>query len=546
MSFMDKARGLFGKKPQPEVAPPPAPTASVGHVEFEQLEPHQLKQVAVVAQALDNQWVPRHLLRRMLKSRGLQGLRDVEAQLKPLVRAEYIRALLTSEQVVINRAYFANSATLRQDHMPGSTNRLAFRGLLAEGVIVPNLLYERSPDEPPQFEVHGEGFASWQRMCEEVRTSCVRFSWDSAVFDQKYKAMDQRFGMYVQSLSRIADQGDFERLCGDLGVPAEAQERFRDQLEEVSVWCARQRGGVRRNDVYKEFVVAPKSNPVDGLYDPSKPFSAEIKQLSDLSYATNLPDALGRYALTPIDSLPRTALQEVTVRYGAPPSIVTAADLKRLLQREVFARITTVLAGEEGFLNSLHHLSLAEVQTIRSSDEWHAYIVTVQALLDQPLSFETRAGTVVDRYIALARTITRVSADARAAHNLERWHPVITLAINIGGAVINATVNPFGPELPGQIVYNFLGNVAQDAAQVVARLIIGGVANRSAQARLENSIDFMRAQLPGAQHAWGELKEQILSGGNAKAPDAQGASADDMYDPNLNFSEDIVAVGATA
>jgi hypothetical protein len=54
----------------PSSAPAPSTRGSVGissNVEFERLEPDDLKQVTVVAQALDNQWVPRDVLARMLK-----------------------------------------------------------------------------------------------------------------------------------------------------------------------------------------------------------------------------------------------------------------------------------------------------------------------------------------------------------------------------------------------------------------------------------------------------------------------------------------------
>lgn len=526
----------------------PAVSGTVGNVEFTRLDPRELKEVSVVAQALDNQWVPRSILKTMLHSRKRRGLRDVAGDLQPVVRAEYIRSLLTAQQVVVNRAYFANTAVVRQDHLPGSPNREAFKGLLAAGTIVPSLLYEDSPIEPPVFNVDPQGFASWQHICEEVRTQCVRLSWDDAENRSKFAQLDVRFRAYISSLSAIAESGNAQRLVADLGLPLEQLEGFKRRLREVSSWTAAQAGHVRRNDLYKQFIVAPRSNPVDGEYDPGKPFSGELKQLLDLSYAVNLPDALGRYALTPVDSLPRTSLQEVTVRYAENPHKVTAGELKRLLQREVFSQVMTAL-GEEGFLRSLHHLSLAEVQTVRGSNEWAAYIEEVRRLLADPLSFETRAGTIFDSYVDLARVINRVSTQARITANLERWTPAITLMINIGGALITATMNPFGQALPAQVAYNFAGNVAQDATQVVARMIIGGISNRGAQARLENSIDFMNAQMNNARQQWGELIEEIRRMQDQQREE-QAAEAfrrsQDLYDPNINFSEEILAVEVAA
>lgn len=527
----------------------PTVRGTVGNVEFTRLEPRELKEVSVVAQALDNQWVPRSILKTMLHSRKRRGLRDVADSLNPVARAEFIRSLLTTEQVVVNRAYLSNTAAVRAVHLPGSRDREAFKGLLKEGTIVPSLLYESSPDEPPVFNVHQEGFRSWQHICEEVHTQCVRLSWDDADNRKKVDGLDVRFRAYVSSLSAIAEGDESgNRLLSDLGLPPEELNRFRKQLREISGWTASQPGKVRRNDLYKQFIVAPRSDPVDGLYDPAKPFSGELKQLLDLSYAVNLPDALGRYALTPVDSLPRTSLQEVTVRYAENPHKVTASELKRLLQRQVFAQVMAAL-GEEGFLRSLHHLSLAEVQTVRGSNEWAVYIAEVRRLLANPLSFETRAGTIFASYVELARVITRVSAQARAGGILERWSPAITLMINIGGALISATMNPSGLGLPAQVAYNFAGNVAQDATQVVARMIIGGISNRGAQARLENSIDFMNAQMNNARQQWGELIEEIQRMQD-KQREEQAAEAlrrsEDLYDPNINFSEEVKTVEVAA
>src|SRR5260370_618971 len=98
----------------------------------------------------------------------------------------------------------------------------------------------------------------------------------------------------------------------------------------------------------------------------TKPFTGEIKELLDLAYARNLPDALGGYLLTPIDSLPRSALQEAADELRS--SDTTAQDITKMLQRKLFEFV------QEGrYLPSLDLLSLPDVHQIRGMSEWNDY-----------------------------------------------------------------------------------------------------------------------------------------------------------------------------
>jgi hypothetical protein len=88
-------------------------------VDFVRLDLDDLDDVAVVAQSLDNQWVRPDLLAKMLKS-GLSLTSDkVARERSRQVRAEYIRSLVNSPQVVINRAYIINNPVVRRDFLKG-------------------------------------------------------------------------------------------------------------------------------------------------------------------------------------------------------------------------------------------------------------------------------------------------------------------------------------------------------------------------------------------------------------------------------------------
>src|SRR2546430_12767716 len=125
----DTNQRLMSKKQQQK-----AKKGVEGNVEFDRPEPADLSgSVHVTIQALDNQWIPRSLLRKALQ-KGLTA--SIESQRKRQVRTEYVRALVNSERVVINRAFIYNSQAIFQDFSgKDSEGRKAFKALLEKGII---------------------------------------------------------------------------------------------------------------------------------------------------------------------------------------------------------------------------------------------------------------------------------------------------------------------------------------------------------------------------------------------------------------------------
>jgi TIR domain len=88
-----------------EMPVPQRTIIKVGNTEFVPIEYSDLDQLTMLAQSLDNQWVPRGLLLQMLEKGLALTDRAVEMQRNQAVRSEYIRALINARQIVINRAY---------------------------------------------------------------------------------------------------------------------------------------------------------------------------------------------------------------------------------------------------------------------------------------------------------------------------------------------------------------------------------------------------------------------------------------------------------
>lgn len=497
--------------------------------------PSDLMNVAVLAQALDNQWVRTELLDKML-STG-QSLLEVQRDRERQVLAEYRRALVNAPQVVINRAYLYNNPVVFGDYLEPGSGRDAFKELLRAGAIVPYLFDERSPTEEPRFTIDPRGSAGWEAVCGEVRPHAVRLSWD----DDENKALIQ--DQLARRFHAAADgliNGDLEAFCRDLGLPLDAGPALLARLDQIRDLCsaARHKGVyVSRNDLYKEFVVIDGTRPEEGRYDKSKPFAREIKQLVDLSYNINLPDALDRFALTPIDSPARTVLQELgTARRAADE--VAPEQLLRIVRRHAFA-----LAQEGLFVKSMDQLDLQDIVKVRQTDEWAQYIKSLQGLVDRPQdllgapdAFEAAASAVYTDYIAVARVMTKlVSAERRKAPEaaLAKWQPAINIIIAAGGAIIETAF-----AANGDPTYKITGKIAASAigqtVPVVARLVVRGITGVREQAELGTSIDFIRGRMKDARRQWAQMVDEIRGFGFADLP-----SAVPQEQANMNYPQAV-------
>jgi len=506
----------------------------VGNVEFERFEPSNLRSVPVVVQALDNQWLPRSLLQPALKAG--QITKGLDRKLRRAVRSEYIRSLINGQQVILNRAYLYNNPAISQDYsQTKGQKREAFKALVEEEVIVPYLLAEKTPVDPPAsgagtvsgYEVD-KAFSAWQELCQEVRPRCVRLSWDDQEnWHLTRRQLAERFNTFATS----AAARDIDSFVQDLRLDSSARNQLRKRLVEMGQLCLdfinRDRLATR-NDLYKAFVTAGDS-PAERRYDSTKPFAVEMKQLLDLAYNSNLPDALGGYLITPIDSLPRTALQEW--QQAARQPTITGEELLKMLQRTAFD-----LVGRGLNVESMAVLSLQDVREIRSMDEWRTYIQSLEALLNKPFQFaDGGAARVYESYARLAKRITGlIAGQQRKDEVLNFWAPAVELVFYIAGAVLSVMWTQEGIiyQLSGQVS----GLVGPAAVPIVGRLVIRDMAEKKAQQDLSTSTDFMRSKMVDARKQWKEIEHQVrkLSGFRELA---LSLGEEEIVDPTLSYQE---------
>ncbi|MFI7241643.1 hypothetical protein [Streptomyces qinglanensis] len=474
--------------------------------EFNKIVNCDLEPVAVVAQCLDNQWVPQELLGSMLE--GGRSLRDAKvagARLQA-VRHEYLRAILNAQQVIVNRAFFLNNQAVYQDFQHGGASRDAFKELLRDAVIVPYLYRETTLVADQEFTVQSEGERAWREIVADAGTgSCLRLSWDE---DENTRLTDLKLkdSFHDQLLSMARFRA--ESLMRDFNLDEEGARLLKARLRDVSRWAV-DKESVVREEFYREFVVAEGTDPAEGTYDRSKPFAGELKQLADLKYNTSLSDAVGRYPLTPADSLDRTALQELD-RALSRGTAVSADELVRMLQQQAFALVQNPLdVGLTG-------LDLDHVRQARGTDEWRLYKDSLLRLLREPEllsgtpeAFRDRSQDVYDRYVSLAERLGGI-VGARRAGVADRWQPIIKMSIHTLGSVVSVV---FGEEPCIEVVGQVADSVAATASKGVVRFAVVGRDQRRARKQLETSVDLMQVKFDRTRDEWDGLIRRMQEAG---------------------------------
>lgn len=435
------------------------------------IRPDQLEPGAVIAQSLDNQWVPDDLTVDMIEQG--KSLDQVAGRRVREVRAEYFRSLINASQVVINRAYFYNNPAISRDLMEEGEDRTAHRNLLASGAIAPFLLNERHPAQEPPAHLHvrREGFTAWQETLEGMpatdRVRCVRMAWGDSDDDRENKEntrirLFQPFTEKVQGLTAK----NIDALAAQVGVAPENADEFGRRLGEVvgySNSLSVRRQPVVRNTLYEEFVSVPGTNVAEGRYDRDKLFAKEIKQLLDLIYNVNLADALGRYPLTPADSLRRVVLQEAREARTTSGFVDDPEQLLTFLRRQAFAAVQDHLTP-----SAVNSLSLQDIWRLRQTAAWNGYIRAFGALTAAPEHFHDAAGQVFDRYVRLNSEILKLAQERRQARPT-RWHPVVEVVVTLTAGTFSAVSGAGLWELTGALLPAMVSTPVTGSVQLLLR-----------------------------------------------------------------------------
>ena len=458
--------------------------------------PDNLEVDAVVPQCLDNQYVSDRVFSEMVE-RGVDYRDQNIARLRENnFRTEFIRSLVYSSQVVIQRAFFKNSEFLYKNYLPENGENLnAFANLIRKKAIVPYLFKESSLRDNLEFDVSKEGDRATRALIGEVggEVTCVRLAVDAAANERAAASMATEFGarltrlefMNVEQRNAMASElfADPQRLQED-----EAWQAFEaaiDRLVDYSLAKGRQLRKasnklLTRQDVYRDnFIVEGRDeeNVVLGRFKrpgPDNPFLLELKKYVDLVYNTNLPDHLKRYTFTPANMPSRMALQDAPGEGYRPEqlsTLVSDSDALEAIRRTFMAHSQKAMS-----LPLLRDLTVADVLELRGLPEWDSFKESQAQILKHPLQCLDRLEEFQRNFDKFQRALSdRYNRKYARARTEEKYCSYVSLALSLGGKLIVAG-SDLGPYEKAFLMFasdRITNNIPKKVKGYAAKLMVG-------------------------------------------------------------------------
>jgi hypothetical protein len=496
------------------------PTRKDGDVTFKLATPKDLHPVSVVAQCLDNQWAPRHLQQRQ-RDEGL-SFDHIRAEREPAVRRGFIRALLSARQVVINRAFLYNNHVLAASYEAPEDRRI-FEQLLSDGTIVPFLFSEESPVADSSInEVVSDAAARWRSVAAASDVTCLRLDWDKADNAAKIRGqLARRFHDFAQTVY----SGDPYVMCSDLGLEPTAENAagLRSRLGELAQFALQlgleHNSMVTREQLYRKFVTPESVSTVTGIIDRTKSFARELKELIDLKYNLNLPDALDRYSLTPFDSLNRSALQETSEMMRKADGV----DMRKLMY--LFGNIRFEQALKTEATNLPFELaSLAMVAQARQSLAFQQYIqAAMRAVPDQSKPLDEQAlFSDPDRVVAgISRTYLGVLDEVTKSQTdrARPWLPKIELLVRFGATDLSFSLSKrSGDDRATLSIPVDIHPPAKSAVPLIVELcIVNGDQRTSSDQTFGVRVPVIRGKVEDVKEAWKFMRDAAGEAGRRQS-----------------------------
>ncbi|MFO1107890.1 MAG: hypothetical protein U1E61_01760 [Bradyrhizobium sp.] len=439
----------------------------------------QLSDLTVVAQCLDNQWIPPELAKDVNSQHGFLGVSD---RRNKAIRRELMGAILTSEQLIVNRAYAYTNEVLAEIYANRSESESLRKALDREAIVI-FLAGERSLDDEVKFQVGehhlaGNQLKLLQRLLESSDVPCLRFDWDDETTNKNIlkNKLGRSFQEFVQTIANL----DIKLLARDFNIPEDRQRAFRTRLYELAQYAltfsSPERGDdpppLTRTDVYENFVT-PEGRTIGGFIDEDRPFAREIKSLVDLKYNCNLPDALARFAVTSAGDIDRSVLQE-TRRYGLEHlEKFTTQDedaLLDLLTRSAFDEMSTFNSFQ-----FLDQIDLSDALSLRSNPSWSEYADLVKRILpaknsgsfEQHAIFDTKnLKALGEAHTSLLSNAARLVETRTIIEKVKGWWEISVQSAAVGLKMISEHHGTGVIEIPHELT----GAFAEATSDIVVEM----------------------------------------------------------------------------
>jgi hypothetical protein len=458
--------------------------------------PDSLEADAVVPQCLDNQYVSDPVFSKMIEDRLDYRNKDI-AHLRELdFRTEFIRSLVYSSQVVIQRAFLKNSEFLFKNYLPeDGSNLAAFASLMREKAIVPFLFRESSLRDKLDFDLSKEGDRATEALLDEVgaEVTCVRLAVDDGANERIASSMATEFGARLTRLEHLSGEQrnamaselftDPQRLQAEGAW--QAFDAAIDGLVDYSLAKARKlrkesNKALTRQDVYRDnFVVEGKDDEsvVLGRFKrPGRedPFLLELKKYVDLVYNVNLPDHLNRYTFTAANMPSRMAMQDAPgegYRHEKVSDIVSNSDALEAARRAFMAHSQRAMS-----LPLLSELTVADVLEIRGLPEWQSFKESQALILKYPLHCLDRLEDFQRDFDNFQRELSEwYNHKYQRARTEEKYCSYVSLALSLAGKLIVAgsDLGPYEKAVSSFATDRIVDNIPKKVKGYAAKLMVG-------------------------------------------------------------------------
>ncbi len=425
------------------------------------LLPNELEAGAVIPQCLDNQYVTAEVLSALIDNSLTYDDEQVRVLRSKPVRNEFIRSLVYTPQVVVNRAYFKNNKFLYDNYHPRNEAELfAFVELMKQGAILAFLGPENSLVDRVDFDTTSDGDLACQALVDRLAGdyTAVKFSRDDAENTRMLQRLGRRFANYFVGLKNV-DYVSRMEMASELFTDQESlqnesiEDLFHDLMDELTSYAVehasiyqkfeRRRAKdqtiaaprpLSRNEIYKRFFMEDVANGrFLKLQGKEREVRFAIKKLVDLKYNSNLPDMLGRYTFTPLEMPSRMALQdEFTVGESLD-------DVDQVISQVTKAKQALIAdSQQEMYLPVLEDLSLADVIEIRNLPEWAQFMKVQATILADPLGQCSELNELNRQFADLQIRIAKWYRDKHQIKDVvSRYKVAVTLLLSIGAANIS-------------------------------------------------------------------------------------------------------------
>ncbi|MFE9364885.1 hypothetical protein ACFYNN_19260 [Streptomyces sp. NPDC006978] len=456
-----------------------------------------LSRYPVMAQALDNQWLPGDLAATRQRANAPAGRSPDHVG---AAAAELRRALVNSGTLVVNRAYFINNQAVSVNYLPSAdpSERQAFIDLLNGRALVPFLYSERDPGAEFAWTNVPQVHRAWQRLLtDEAEPALVRFDWDDEANREATERINQFFSSSLTTLMRLREAPLSKHL--DIGL-AQARALKEGILTNMARWATQQDlyATITREAVYKEFLTRPGTEVHEGLLREGEHIVA-AKQLVDLLYNLGVPKASGVTALTPPGSPPRTTLQELRDDVRSRPD---DPEQIGLLLRDVFAdALHRAVDGPRSYGS----LSLSDITRLRTTEEWNGYVNSLDSFVrgsfrdgrvPTPEEFRAGTGDVARLHRGMLKAARKVSGSQQGFQREMK----VALVLESAGIALQVTA---GEEV--SLLAGSLQMATALAGALSVRLEFFDREGRGARSGLGHSLTLPSLQLRNVRKDWEEI-----------------------------------------